>query len=145
MRRALVLALLLLTAGCAGGPMASPQADQLGKQFVPPAQEKGALYIYRHEWMGFVRPIDVAVAGGASARLPVNSYMRLEGPPGPVEIDCKVGDRQGSAQVEIADGRTRFVEVSMTTGWWAPGCQVAEVPPDQGQAGVLASRRVEPQ
>ena len=33
----------------------------------------------------------------------------------------------------------------MTIGPWAPGCEVAEVPPDQGRAAVLGSRRVEPQ
>jgi hypothetical protein len=144
-RRVLALSLLLLAAACTSGQMASPQDDQQAKQFEPPAPDKGALYIFRHELMGFARPIDVAVAGGASARLPINTYLRLEGPPGPVEVNCKVGDRQGAAQVEIGDGRTRFVEVSMTTSMWAPGCQVAEVPPDQGRAAIRASRRVEPQ
>lgn len=144
-RRALLLSLLLGLSACAGGQMASPQDDQQAKQFEPPAPDRGALYIYRHEMMGFVRPIDVRVAGGSSGRLPINTYLRLEGPPGPIEVDCKVGDKQGALQVDISDGRTRYVEVSMTTGLWAPGCQLAEVPPDQGQAAVRASRRVEQQ
>jgi hypothetical protein len=35
--------------------------------------------------------------------------------------------------------------VSMTMGWWTPGCEVAEVPTDRGRAAVLAGRRLEPQ
>ena len=142
MRRALSLSLFLGLGACASGQMASLQDDQEAKQFAPPAPDRGALYIYRHEMMGFVKPIEVRVAGGSTGTLPINTYMRLEGPPGPIEVDCKVGDKQGALQVDIADGRTRFVEVSMTTGLWAPGCQMAEVPPDQGQAAVRASRRV---
>jgi hypothetical protein len=135
--------LLLLLGACAGGPMASPQDDRQAKRFDPPARDKGALYVYRREVMGFARPIDVAIAGGANARLPIDTYLRLEGPAGPIEVDCKVGDKVSSVQVEIDDGRTRYVEVSMVTGW-SPGCRLAEVPPDEGQAAVRASRRVEP-
>ena len=33
----------------------------------------------------------------------------------------------------------------MKIGLWQPGCEIAEVPPDQGQAAVLGSKRVDPQ
>ena len=144
MRRALSLSLLLSLAACANGPVAGPQDDQQAKLFEQPARDKGALYVYRHELMGFTHPIDVAIAGGASAQLPINTYLRLEGPPGPIEVDCKMGDNQGAAQIEIAEGRTRYVEVSTTTGLWSSGCKLREVAPDVGQAGVRGSRRVEP-
>jgi hypothetical protein len=139
-----LLPALMLTA-CAGGPPASPQADQEGKRFDPPASEKGALYLYRPGYFGMVQPIDVGLVGGATTQLGPNNYIRLEGPPGPVEIDCKVGDRKASREVNIQHGQTRFVEVSMTMGWWAPGCEIAEVPPDQGQAAVRISQRLVPQ
>jgi hypothetical protein len=35
--------------------------------------------------------------------------------------------------------------VSIKIGLWLPGCEIAEVPPDQGQSAVLSSKRVEPQ
>ncbi len=94
--------------------------------------------------MGALRPLDVSLAGGASAQMGYNTFIRLEGPPGPVDIACKVGDSTSSGQVRIEDGQTRFVEVSMKTGWWTPSCEVAEVSPDQGQAAVRSGRRVEP-
>jgi hypothetical protein len=135
---------LLILGACAGGPAAPQPADQEAKRFDRPAPDKGALYIYRPGWLGLATAIDVAIVGGANARLGSNTFVRLEGPPGPVEIDCKLGDKTAARQVEIQDGQMRFVEVSVKVGWWTPGCEIAEVPPDQGQAAVLASKRVEP-
>ena len=94
--------------------------------------------------MGAMRPLDVSLAGGASAQLGYNTFIRVEGPPGPIDIACKVGDNGANNQVQIQDGQTRFVEVSLKATWWTPTCEIAEVPPDQGQAAVRSSRRVEP-
>ncbi len=145
MIRKALIALVLLAAGCAQVPMANPQADQMAKAFPTPEPGRGALYVYRSGVMGFARPIDVAIVGGANAQLAHNTYFRLEGPPGPLEIDCKVGDKTGAGQVEIGEGRTRYVEISMKVGMLLPGCEVAEVPPEQGQAAVRGSRRVDAQ
>jgi hypothetical protein len=143
-RKALIVAALLV-AGCAQVPMADPQADQMAKAFPQPQPGKGALYVYRSGVMGVARAIDVAIVGGATAQLATDTYLRLEGPPGPVEVACKVGDKTGGGQVQIDEGRTRYVEVSMKVGLMLPGCEVAEVSPQQGQAAVLRSRRVAPQ
>lgn len=144
MRKGLTLATLLAAGACAQVPMADQQADQEGRRFDPPAPDKGALYIYRSGLMGLARPIDVAIAGGASAQLASDTYVRLEGPPGPIEIDCRIGDNTGGNQIQIADGQVRFVEVSMKVGVLLPGCEVNEVSPGQGQAAVQNSRRVIP-
>jgi hypothetical protein len=140
-RKALLAAALLVSA-CAQAPMADPQADQAAKAFPPPEPGRGALYVYRTGLMGLARPIDVQVVGGRTAQLVSNSYLRLEGPPGPIEVDCKVGDKTGAHQLEIVEGRTRYVEASMKIGVLLPGCELAEVPPEQGQAAVRGSKRV---
>ena len=143
-REALIAAALVLS-GCAQVPMADPQADQTAKAFPPPAPGKGALYVYRSGYMGLARPIDVQVVGGRTAQLGSNTYLRLEGPPGPIEVDCKLGDKTGAGRVLIEDGETRFVEVSMKVGMLLPGCEVAAVAPQDGQAAVGRSKRVEVQ
>jgi hypothetical protein len=143
-RLSLVLPLMLAIAACAGSPSAPPQADQQAKLFEPPQPSKGALYVYRSGLMGAMRPLDVSLAGGASAQLGYNTFIRVEGPPGPIDIACKVGGNNTNSQVQIQDGQTRFVEVSMNGWGWTPTCEVAEVPPGQGQAAVRSSRRVEP-
>ena len=142
----LLLSLSALTlAACGGSTLAPQQADQEAKQFPQPAPGRGALYVYRSGWFGAAQAIDVSLVGGASAKLSPNRYMRIEGPPGPVEVGCRVGDKTGSAQIEIPDGQTRYVEAGMTIGWWSPGCEVEEVPPDKGQSAVRIGQRVEPQ
>ena len=141
----LLLPLPLLLAGCGASPSAPQQADLEAKQFPVPAPDKGALYVYRSGWYGGAVALDVGLVGGATAQLAPNTYIRIEGPPGPVEVDCKVGSKTGAGQVQIPDGQTRFVEVSMTMGWWTPGCEVAEVPTDRGRVAVLSGRRLEPQ
>ena len=145
MIRKALIAVALLLPGCAQVPMANPQADQAAKAFVPPEPGRGALYVYRSGVMGFALPIDVTIVGGRTAQLGYNTYVRLEGPPGPIEVDCKVGDNTGARQLEISEGRTRYVEVSMKATLLLPGCEVSEVSPDQGQAAVRSSRRVEVQ
>jgi hypothetical protein len=142
-RVSLSLCVLVVAGACSGSPSAPSAADQEAKRFDPPTPAKGALYVYRSGLMGAMRPLDVSLAGGASARLGYNTFIRVEAPPGPFDIACKVGDSTANSQVQIQDGRTGFVEVSMTAGLWTPGCAVAEVPADRGQAAVRAARRVE--
>jgi hypothetical protein len=142
-RNAVTVAVLLVAAGCAQAPMAEPQADQMAKAFPTPEPGRGALYVYRRGIMGFARPIDVQVVGGATASLMTNTYLRLEGPPGPIEVDCKVGDKTNATQIEIREGRTRYIEASMKVAALLPGCELAEVPPEQGQAAVRGGRRVQ--
>lgn len=140
-RKALFAALFLST-GCAQVPMADPQADQIGRAFAPPEPGKGALYVYRSGVMGVARPIDVTIGGGPSAQLATNTYLRVEALPGTAQVTCKVGDKTGNGQVPIGEGSIRYVEVSMTVVSLQPGCEVAEVPPEQGQAAVRGGRRV---
>jgi hypothetical protein len=141
-RRSLSLSLLLTLGGCANVPMADPQADQEAKQFVRPDGDRGAVYIYRSGLFGLARPLDVGITNGINARLPYNSYLRVDGPPGQIEVGCAAGDYRRSTQVDVAPGRVAFVEASMTMGLWGPHCNVSEVPPDQGQAAVRSSKRV---
>ena len=145
LRGSLVVAMSLAAAGCANVPLADPQQDAQGKQFEQPARDNGALYVYRSGLMGFARPVDVSVVGGVNAQLASNTYLRLEGPPGPVDLTCQVGDNRGGREVTIEPGRTLYVEVSMKVSLTLPGCEVAEVPADQGQAAVRNARRVSSQ
>jgi hypothetical protein len=141
----LSLCVLVVVGACAGSPSAPSVADQEAKRFEAPAPAKGALYVYRAGLMGAMRPLDVSLAGGASARLGYNTFIRVEGPPGPVDIACKVGDSTANSQIQMQDGQTGFVEVSMKAGLWTPSCELAEVPADRGQAAVRAARRVDVQ
>ena len=135
---------VLALSACAGSPSAPPQADQQAKLFEPPQPAKGALYVYRSGLMGAMRPLDVSLAGGASAQLGYNTFIRVEGPPGPIDIACKIAGNTTDSQIQIQDGQMRFVEVSVRAGLWSPSCEVVETAPDQAQSSIRSSRRVEP-
>jgi hypothetical protein len=139
------LALLLLLGACAGSPSAPQQADLEARRFDPPAPGRAAIYVYRSGLMGMMRPLDVSLPGRATAQLGYNTFIRIDGPPGAVDIACTVGDRTARAQVQMPDGETRFVEVSMAAGLLTPSCGIAEVPADRGRAAVRSARRVEAQ
>ena len=141
-RRSLSLSLLLALGSCANVPMADPQADQQAKEFVPPDGDRGAVYIYRSGLLGIARPLDVGITNGINAKLPYNSYLRVDGPPGQIEVGCAAGDYRRSTEVNVTPGRVAFVEASMTMGLWGPHCNVTEVAQDQGQAAVRSSKRV---
>jgi hypothetical protein len=145
-RKGLTLPMLLAPAlglsACAPVPMADPQADQEAKQFVQPEGDRGAVYIYRSGLFGLARPLDVGITNGINAKLPYNSFLRVDGPPGPVEVGCAAGDYRNSTQVAISPGRVTYVQATMTMGLLGPHCEVAEVSPDQGQAAVRSSKRV---
>ena len=139
----LSLPLLLMTLGaCAAAPYGNPQQDAEAKRFDVPPSGGGALYIYRKGWFGFVRPVDVGIASGVRTQLPNDAYLKLDGPPGQIEVNCRVGDKSDQRQVEVVAGEARYLEVSMTPGLLGPGCEIAEVALDQGQAAVRATKRV---
>ncbi|MBS0223897.1 MAG: hypothetical protein JSR91_24485 [Proteobacteria bacterium] len=139
----LVPNLMMALAACATVPTADLQADQAGKRFDPPASGSGAVYVYRPGWMALAKTVDVGVASGYHAALASNTYMRLEGPPGPIDLTCKT-DNVTDRQINIASGETRYVEIAMIGGLWGPSCAIKEVSAQEGQAAVLRSKRVVP-
>jgi hypothetical protein len=144
--KAATLAMLLALGACATVPLADQQADLEGKQFDPPARDSGALYVYSSGWFGLVRKVEISLAGGSTTELAPNTYFRVEGPPGPIDLQCLIDkDRSAGQEFQIAPGETRFVRISMASGWIGPRCVINEVPPDQGQAAVRESKRVVPQ
>lgn len=139
---ALVLSLALGATACADVQMATPQEDQIGKRFEPPPPDKGAVYLYRQGLLGALAPVNVVVAsngGGLNVALGPDTWVRLEGDPGPLEVRC-VDDPAGQ-RIDVAPGETRYVEVSYRIGLMKAGCGVGEVSQLQGQRGVANGRR----
>lgn len=143
-RSILTLPLLLTLAGalgaCAAVPLATPQENAIGKRFDAPPAGKGALYVYREGLLGAAAPVNVTVGGGLNIALGPDTWVRLEGDPGPLEVRC-VGDSGTGRRVDVASGETRYVEVAYRMGLISPGCSVAEVSPNQGQLAVSHGTR----
>jgi hypothetical protein len=82
LRLAALVLPLALVAACTSVPMATPQEDQLGKQFREPPPDKAALYLYRTGLLGALAPVNVQVAtpgGGLDLALNRDYWARLDG------------------------------------------------------------------
>ena len=137
----LLLAPLLLVAGCASVPLESAQEDARGKQFAPPPPDKGSLYVYRRGPMGGIATIPVTIAGTLQTALAPDTWVWLEGAPASIDVRCTGTDGGADTAVTVGPGEMRFVEVAYRPGLMGTRCAVQEVPASQGQPAVLAGRR----
>ena len=139
----LSLSLIFVPGACAGVPLAPPQADQDAKRFDQPAPGQGrALYLSA----GLLGLRCRSMSPSSAVRPPSSTptpFIRVEGPPGPIDIDCRSAPTTPPTRSRSRMARRAIVEVSMKIHLWPPGCEIAEVPPDQGQAAVLSSKRVD--
>jgi len=140
-RPLLAHATLLALAGCATVPMESPQEDAKGKQFNPPAPDRGSLYIFRRGFMGATVAIPVTIAGGMQTQLAQNTWVWLEGAPATIDIKCTLSDGGADLAVNVGPGETRFVEVAFRPGLLGGRCALTEVPAAEGRGAVLAGQR----
>lgn len=140
--RTLILAPLLLVAGCASVPLETAQEDAKGKQFMPPPSDKGSLYVYRRGLMGATAAIPVTIAGTLQTELAPDTWVWLQGAPAAIDVRCTGTDGGADMAVNVGPGETRFVEVAFRPGLMGSRCAVLEVPTAQGQAAVLAGHRV---
>jgi hypothetical protein len=140
-RAALLLAPLLLLAGCASVPLETAQEDAKGKQFTPPPSDKGSLYVYRRGLMGATAAIPVTIAGTLQTELAPDTWVWLQGAPAAIDIKCMGTDGGADSTVNVGPGETRFVEVAFRPGLMGSRCAVLEVPAAQGQAAVLTGHR----
>ena len=137
----LMLAPLLILAGCASVPMETAQEDAKGKQFTPPPSDKGSLYVYRRGLMGATAAIPVTVAGTLQTELAPDTWVWLQGASAPIDVKCTGTDGGADRTVNVGPGETHFVEVAFRPGLMGSRCAVLEVPAAEGQAAVLAGHR----
>ncbi len=139
----------LLLGGCASVPMAGPAADAEGKRFDPPPPGMSALYLYRSSLLGSEVAFSLADNMQPIGSLADKTWIRVEVAPGRHVITCTAPSHAPltqtpaeAANVDIAPGETRFLEVDIWPGLpLNPRCTATEVPADKGRAGVTGGNR----
>ena len=145
MKPRLLFAVLLPLAliACAEVQMAPPGEDQFGKRFEPPPAGKGAVYIFREGMLGAMTTVDVTVqtpSGPLDVALAADTWVRLEGDPGPLEVRCSKEQNVGQ-RLDVRPGEMRSVEASYRVALTGATCGVREVPQLEGQRGVARGKR----
>jgi len=100
----------------------------------------GAIYILRGLDPVVLSGVTVRLDGQSVASLRREDYIRVDVPPGQHRIGC--GDPETTHVVDMAPGRTAYVEAVLRVGWMAPSCTLTSLDDASGQQRVMAGKRV---
>ena len=100
----------------------------------------GAIYIVRGLDPVVLAGVPVRLDGQPVASLRRDDYIRIDVPPGQHRIGC--GEEESAHVVDVAPGRTAFVEALLRVGWMAPSCSLTPLDEVNGQQRVMGGRRV---
>ena len=140
----LVVLSALMLAACEGSVVRTTvEEEATAKTFAPPAPSMAALYIYRAGHYAWAWPVEVTVVGAVNTRFPVDTFVRVEVPSGPTEVNCLTNARSDHQRREVMADQIRYFQVTLYRGDYGPYCLVSEVAPEVGQAFVRADRRIQ--
>ena len=140
-----VILSLLLLASCGPPVMETALVDDArAKTFADPPPSLSAVYIYRLNGYAWAWPVNISVVGAVKTPLPIDTFVRVDVPPGPNEVYCITNALPDRRRTELVAERVRYFQVTVNRGEWGPFCLVAEVAPEVGQAAIRSSRRIQP-
>jgi hypothetical protein len=93
--------------------------------------------------MGAMVPLGVVVqtpSGALDVALASDTWVRIEGDPGPLEIRC-ANDQNAGQRLDIRPGEVRYIEVSYRIAFGGSDCGVLEVSQLDGQRAVARGKR----
>lgn len=121
-------------------PMATAEADTVGKRFDTPPDGMAALYVYR------VHPGDLMTITAGHRTLGAiggRSWLRVDLSPGTHDVRCvnpPVSSGVGSAQVVLAPGEIKYLSAALSLATFS--CRLAEEPAGVARPAILAGGRV---
>ena len=136
MRTAMTLGLALLLAGCAGNsaPLATPEQDAAGKQFVSPATGLAALYVFRETGGG--PDFTVTSEGRTLGRLGGHQWLRVELAPGTHAVHCtasKYSDLVSTTYVNLLPDTIHYASATL----WESGFSCRLIVEDRDFMGSI--------
>lgn len=129
---ALVAAALL--SGCAGVPMATPEADMAAKQYRPDPG-MAALYVYRNETFGAALKMPVLLDGQPMGETASKTYLYRQVAPGQHVVTAKT-EGDSTVSIDAAPGATYFVWQEVKMGMMAGRSELHVVDAATGKEGV---------
>ncbi len=131
MKSIVLIAAVLVIAGCASVPMADSGQDARAKTFAV-APGKANIYVYRNEILGAALKLPVALDGTAMGQTAAKSYFAFEVAPG----QHVVATDESSVAIDAAPGKSYFVWQEVKMGLLAGGAKLQLVDETRGRAGV---------
>ncbi len=131
----LTVASLLLFAGCASVPLATPEQDGEAKGFIPKA-DVARLYIYRNPQLAGASAIcPITVNGRSVGSLKNGTFVVEDVGPGFSQITVSLGSSENQASVSCAVGQICFVSTGFVGHGIGPP-EMVQVSTEVGQSDV---------
>src|SRR5687768_4509324 len=133
-------AVILLASGCASVPMAPASQDAALKTFVPPAEGKAGVYIYRNSLVGQALKKDVYFDGKRLGESANKTFFYQQVDPGQHTVSTESEFSDNALQLSVQAGINYFVRQYIKLGVFVGGANVELVSEEEGKKGVLNSR-----
>lgn len=130
----------LFLVGCAGGPKATPDADNKAKQFTPPSDNTANLYVYRNESFGGAINMDILIDNERIATTGAKTYIMANLPSGEHKIEGIAAEGTSILKVNMLPNTNKFVWQEVKAGFFGARNKLQEVSEEQGKKGVLESQ-----
>lgn len=144
MKKLLLFGLVsIFLVGCAGGPKAPKEQDQLAKEFRVPSDNTSNLYIYRNEMFGGAIDMDVLIDGNIIATTGPKTYILANLPAGKYKIEGLGGEGASILTVNLLPNSLKFIWQEVKMGVWMARNKLQEVSDYIGKKGVLDSQLLE--
>jgi hypothetical protein len=109
--RFLLVATMLLVAGCATGPKYS----EMKSKIAPPAAGQGRVFVYRDSSLGAAITPKVTINGKVVGVSRGNGFFYVDLPPGEYRLAAET-EVERSLSFSLAAGETKYVSASMSLG-----------------------------
>lgn len=136
---ALVTLVSMFLVGCAGGPKASLEEDQMAKQFNAPTDGTANLYIYRNENFGGAINMDILVDNQRVATTGPKTYIMKNLRASEHKIEGIAAEGTSILTVSLLPNTIKFVWQEVKMGIFGARNKLQEVSEEKGKEGVLES------
>ncbi|WP_338809621.1 DUF2846 domain-containing protein [Neisseria leonii] len=130
----------VLLAACAGGPLATVEADAAAKKFVAPSDNTANLYIYRNESFGGAINMNVFIDNQRVATTGPKTYIMKNLPAGAHKVEGVAAEGTSILNIDLLPNTIKFVWQEVKMGIFGARNKLQEVSAEEGMKGVQESK-----
>ena len=141
-RRAVLMATILVAAGCVSVPTAPPELWAVALTFKP-APGMSRIYVYRAgSGFGGASKLSVAIDSQIVGRTAAGTYLMVELAPGPHRVSSPTGENESSVSLVALADSNYFVKLWPKMGFFSAHSGMERMDPTEARNGIATARMV---
>ena len=141
-RRAVLVATILVAAGCVSVPTAPPELQAVALTFKP-APGMSRIYVYRAgAAFGGASKLSVAIDSQIVGRTAAGTYLMVELAPGPHRASSPTGENESSVSLVALADSNYFVKLWPKMGFFSAHSGMERMDATEARNGIAAARMV---